>query len=200
MPRRGRRAMVMATHVGGGNADTRKCETRSATTSLHSTAAFDAFYRAEHDGLLRYLRKQVGRDAARDLTQEAFMLLWRSGALGSVEHPRAYLIRIARNLSINQARGQKRAGAVFYPFDEGCDAPVPPDQLRRIDEIDIRRVFRPTLLAMPPRMRRIFLMSRLRQQTYHEIAQQLGITDKAVERQMSRALARCRKAFAARYA
>ena len=67
-------------------------------------------------------------------------------------------------------------------------------------EIDIRRVFRPTLLAMPPRTRRIFLMSRLRQQTYREIAQQLGITDKAVEHHISRALARCRKAFAARYA
>ncbi|MGE0341271.1 MAG: sigma factor-like helix-turn-helix DNA-binding protein [Xanthobacteraceae bacterium] len=48
--------------------------------------------------------------------------------------------------------------------------------------------------------RRIFLMSRLRQQTYREIAQQFCITDKAVEHHIYRALARCRKAFAARYA
>lgn len=193
--------MVMATHVGCGDADTSKREARSAATSPRSTAVtFEAFYRAEHARMLGYFRRRAGRDDAPDLTQDAFTLFLRSGALDRVDHPRAYLIRIARNLLINRARGQKRAGAVFYPFDEECDAPVPPDQLRRIEEIDIRRVFRPTLLAMPPTTRRIFLMSRLRQQTYREIAQQLGITDKAVERHMSRALARCRKAFAARYA
>lgn len=187
--------------IGCGDADIRKCEARSATTSPRSTAVtFEAFYRAEHTRILGYFRRKAGRDDAPDLAQEAFTLFLRSGALDRVDHPRAYLIRIARNLLINRARGQKRAGAVFYPFDEGCDAPVPPDQIRRIEEIDIRRVFRPTLLAMPPRTRRIFLMSRLRQQTYREIAQQLGITDMAVEHHMSRALARCRKTFAARYA
>jgi len=193
--------MVRATHVGCGDADTRKREARSATTSLRSTAVtFEAFYRAEYTRILGYFRRKAGRDDAPDLAQEAFTLFLRSGALDRVDHPRAYLIRIARNLLINRARGQKRAGAVFYPFDEECDAPVPPDQIRRMEEIDIRRVFRPTLLAMPPRTRRIFLMSRLRQQTYREIAQQLGITDKAVEHHIYRALARCRKAFAARYA
>lgn len=150
--------------------------------------------------LFHYFRKAVGRDAAPDLTQEAFLLLWRSGALERVEHPRAYLIRIARNLLIERSRPPRRASAILCSFDEGCDGVVSPNQLRRIEAIDIKRVFRPTLLAMPPRMRRIFLMSRLRQQTYHEIARQLGITDKVVERDMSRALARCRRAFALRYA
>jgi len=165
-----------------------------------TASTFETFYRAEHRMLFHYFRKAVGGDAADELTQEAFMLFWRSGALEKVDYPRAYLIRIARNLVIDQSRRPQRASAILCSFDEECDGSVPPEQLRRTEELDIRRVFRPTLLAMSPRMRRIFLMSRLRQQTYHEIAQQLGITDKAVERQMSRALARCRRAFALRYA
>lgn len=169
-------------------------------TSSDSIAAFDVFYRAEHERLLRYFRKRVGRDTAPDLAQDTFMLLLRSGALQRVDYPWPYLIRIARNLLIDRARGLKRASAVFYPFDEGCDAPVPPEQIQRIEEIDIRRALRPTLLAMPPRTRRIFLMSRLRQQTYREIAEELGLGEKGVEYHLLKALARCRKAFATRYA
>jgi RNA polymerase sigma factor (sigma-70 family) len=162
-----------------------------------SPVAFDTFYRAEQEWLLGYFRKRVGPDDASDLMQEAFMRMLRSGALGRVDYPRPYLVRIARNLLINRVRGQRRAGAVFYPFDETCDAPVPPGQLLRMEELDIRRVIRPALLAMPPRTRRIFLMSRLRQQSYREIAEELSISEKTVEQHVSRALARCRRAFVA---
>lgn len=165
-----------------------------------TASTFETFYRAEHRMLFHYFRKAVGGDAAPDLTQEAFMLFWRSGALERIDYPRAYLNRIARNLLIDRSRPPKRASATLCPFDEECDSPTSPGQLRRIEEMDIRRIFRPTLLAMPPRMRRIFLMSRLREQTHSEIAQQLGITDKVVARDMSRARARCRRAFALRYA
>ena len=99
-----------------------------------------------------------------------------------------------------RSRRKAREGAFLYTFDETCDAALPPEQMRRMVELDIRRAFRPTLLAMRPRTRRIFLMSRLRQQTYREIADELGISVKSVEKHMTRALARCRKVFAARYA
>ena len=164
-----------------------------------TASTFDAFYRSQHKRLFHYFRRKAGREAAPDLVQEAFTRMLRNGALDRVENPEGYLIRIAHNLLIERARTWRRKQCMLYPLDETRDAPVPPDQIRRIEELDIRRVFRPTLLAMPRKTLRIFLMSRLRQQTYHEIAQQLRITDKAVERHMSRALARCRKRFAARW-
>src|SRR3546814_8729716 len=72
------------------------------------TAAFEAFYRAEHGRLLRYFRKQVGPDEAPDLMQETFMRLLRSGAFDRIEHPTAYLMRSARNLLIERARRKAR--------------------------------------------------------------------------------------------
>lgn len=164
-----------------------------------STAAFEAFYRAEHERLLRYFRKRVGRDAAPDLVQETFTRLLRSGALEKVENPQAYLTRAAHNLLIERARRRMREQSISYPFDEGRDAPVRPEQTWRIEEMDLRRVYRQALRAMPPRTRRIFLMHRLRCLTYGEIAEQLGIGDKGVEYHMMRALARCRRAVALRY-
>lgn len=157
---------------------------------------FDAFCRSEQAMLLRYFRKHVGRDAAPDLVQDAFMRILRSGAFDRIDYPRPYLLRTARNLVFERARRMAREGVILYPFDETCDAAQPPEQIRRMDELDIRRTFRPTLLAMRPRTRRIFLMSRLRQQTYCEIADELGISIKSVEKHITRALEQCRKAYA----
>lgn len=162
-------------------------------------ASFDAFYRSQYERLFHYFRRRVGRDAAPDLVQEAFTRMLRSGAFERVEYPEGYLIWTAHNLLINRARTWRRKQCMLYPLDEARDAPVPPDQIRRIEELDIRRMIRPALLAIPPKTRRIFLMSRLRQQTYREIAAELGIAEKTVENHMSRALARCRRAIAARW-
>lgn len=164
-------------------------------TAPGSTAAFEAFYRAEHERLLRFFRKRVGRDAAPDLVQEVFTRLLRSGAFDRIENPGAYLARSARNLLIERARRMMREQNISYPFDEGRDAPVRPEQTWRIDEMDLRRVYRRALRAMPPKTRRIFLMHRLRCMTYTEIAEQLGIGDKGVEYHMMRALERCRRAL-----
>jgi RNA polymerase sigma-70 factor (ECF subfamily) len=164
----------------------------------HPTATFEALYRAEHGRLLRYFRKRVGPSMAPDLVQEVFMRLFRNGALERVENPRAYLSRAAHNLLIEWARRRMREQCFFYPLDEGRDAPVRPEQTWRIEERDLRRVYRQALRAMPPKTRRIFLMHRLRHLTYREIADQIGIGDKAVEYHMTRALARCRSAIATR--
>lgn len=161
-------------------------------------ATFEAVYRAEHGRLLRYFRKRVGPSTAPDLVQETFTRLFRSGALERVENPQAYLTRAAHNLSIEWARRRTREQSVFFPLDEERDAPVRPEQAWRIEEMDLRRVYRRALRAMPPRTRRIFLMHRLRHLTYKEIAEQIGIGDKAVEYHMKRALARCRRTIVTR--
>nr|WP_330219251.1 sigma factor-like helix-turn-helix DNA-binding protein [Sphingobium sp. AM] len=69
----------------------------------------------------------------------------------------------------------------------------PPEQAWRIEEGDVRRVYRRTLLAMPRKTRRIFLMHRLKCMTYAEISEQVGIGYGGVEYHMMRALARCRR-------
>lgn len=182
--------MVAARQVGDAAAasDHRECK-----AARSPNGAFAAFYRAEREWLFHYFRRNVGRDAAPDLVQEAFTRLLRSGAFDRVEYPRPYLARIARNLLIERARKIMREGGTPCQFDESCDAAVPPEQERRIEAIDLRRAYRPVLLAMPARTRRIFLMHRLRGMTYAEIATELGLGAKAIEKHMGRALARCRK-------
>lgn len=167
-------------------------------TPSRSTAAFEALYRAEYARVLRFFRKQVGGDDAPDLVQELFLKLFAAGVAEHIENPQAYLVRCARNLLMDRAHRRASAHIVTCPIDEGRDAPVPPEQTWRIEERDVRRVYRRTLLAMPRKTRRIFLMHRLKCMTYAEISEQVSIGYDGIEYHMMRALARCRRTASAR--
>ena len=91
-------------------------------------ATFEDVYRAEYPRLLRRLRRRIGPDEARDFAQEAFARLHHSGKLPVLDQPGAYLNRIARNMLIDRRRRQQRTGAIFYPLDEGRDAPTRSEQ------------------------------------------------------------------------
>jgi len=154
--------------------------------------SFDTFYRSENKRILHFFAKRVGWEAAPDLMQDVFTRVLRSGAFEKIDNPKAYLTRTARNLLIERARRRMREQNVMFPLDEGRDAPVPPEQTWQIEAADLRSVYRRTLLNMPQKTRRIFLMHRLLGVTYREIAEHFGISEQGVEYHMMRALARCR--------
>lgn len=189
--------MLIAAHVGRG-LDTETAEREDGPFSPGSTA-FAAFYRAEQVRLFQYFRRKVGREAAPDLVQEAFTRMFRSGAYGQVENPKAYLMRTAHNLLIERARTWHRKHRMLCPLDEARDTSAQPEQHGQIEAAELRCALRKALLAMPRRTRRIFLMHRLRDHTYAQIAEKLGLSTKTVEKHIGRALRQCRK-VAARYA
>lgn len=160
-------------------------------------ATFEAFYHSEYRRLLNKLRRRVGPDEAPDLVQEVFARFLRSEALGRVENPAAYLSRITRNLLIDRARRKRRGILIFFPFDDERDASSRPDQAWRIEAVDLFRLYRRTLRAMPSKTRRVFLMCRVKRMRYSDIAAELGIGVTTVEYHMVQALARCRAAVAA---
>lgn len=168
-------------------------------TASGSTLSFDAFYRSQHIRLFHFFRRKVGRDAAPDLVQEAFTRILHSGAFERIDNPNSYLARTAQNLLIERARRSQRRPCAYLPLDEARDAAVCPEQEWRIEAKELRRIYRRVLLAMPRRTRRIFLMHRLKGLSYGEVAAELGVGEKCIEYHMMRALARCRRAVAARF-
>ena len=57
---------------------------------------------------------------------------------------------------------------------------------------ELETAIRDAIADLPPRTREVFLMSRERNLKYSEIAEQLGVSVKAVEANMSRALRQLR--------
>jgi RNA polymerase sigma-70 factor (ECF subfamily) len=92
--------------------------------------------RDEFDALYRQFSREVwalayGRwtdaDLAMDITQEAFLRLWRQFEDGEdIQNPRAWLLRVARNLAEDHAKSAFRRN--------GTQLPPQRDTASRVDE------------------------------------------------------------------
>jgi RNA polymerase sigma-70 factor (ECF subfamily) len=109
---------------------------------------------------------------AEDAVQELFLKLWESGgALDHISNPKAYCIRVLRNLCLDRIR---RAVHLEFPRELPDEdfAPAPDDI------IDARRRLENVLEAvksLPERQRKVLVLRTVDGLSYEEIAAQTGI-------------------------
>jgi len=151
----------------------------------------EAAFHTERPRLLRYLNRLVGRDAAPDLVQEVFARAAATRWLAEVGSLPAYLTGIARNLAFERSRTWKRAGVTMIAFEEWHDPGMAAEQTWRIEAIDLLRLYRKALRAMPPTTRRVFALRR-HHLVYREISERLGMSIASVHRHARRASTACR--------
>ena len=144
--------------------------------------AFDEFF----DGLRNFLYYKTGdRNMAEDLAQDTFVKLWENRDRIDKKTLKSYLYTIASNTAINQLKRNQ----LKYKFQKfhvaGVDRQSPEflAEMKEYEEI-LNRV----IGDMPDGSREVFLMNRLEDMKYREIAETLGISVKAVEKRMSKAL------------
>src|SRR5688572_19825387 len=106
---------------------------------------------AEHQATIYRAARLILRDAdaAEDVAQETFLRAWRAGdRLGEDANVRAWLYRIAVNLSVKRLRSMKREGRAFEGV--GAEHAVPDDPPERQAAQD--QVAR-ALTTLPDRLR-----------------------------------------------
>lgn len=158
--------------------------------------AFDTIFRLWYAPLVRVADAIVrDRAVAEELVQDVMLALWRRrdrlDADGSLWF---YLSQATRNRALNHVRHVQveRRGAPHAVTDLARDAEAP----ARLDGEDLASAIRRTLDDLPPRCREVFELSRGRGLRYADIAQQLGVSVKAVEAHMGKALRRLRERLA----
>jgi len=146
--------------------------------------------------LLSYLTRKVGRDAAPDLLQDAFVRVLRHGQLEAIADPTAFLKQIAINLTRDFARRRKvEANYLVFNVDP-ADAPstdAQPDG--RLEADDEARLLRQVLETLPPRRREVLTLHLHENLPLSEIARRLQISDRMVHKHLSLALRSCRAAL-----
>ena len=159
-------------------------------------SAFDAIFREWYPRLVLIADRLVGeRQVAEDLAQEVFLELWRrreSLALETTVH--AYLLQSVRNRSLNHLRHVHVRRKSVPDVVEMAGSPMPADADAVAGEL--AEAIKGAMDALSPRCREVFQMSRERGLKYSEIATQLGISVKAVEAQMGKALRTMREHLA----
>lgn len=144
---------------------------------------------------MRLLDRPDSGDLAEELVQEAFVRLWlHRNRWKPNTPPRLLLLRILRNLILNEARrvDVRRRFLQRVKAAERRSNPTPDDIL---DGKQVREQVRQAVRALPPRRREIFLLVRQHGLTYSEVAETMGISRQTVANQMSAALHALRNAL-----
>lgn len=156
-----------------------------SATGLDRTG-FEELFDAYCDELRHYVYYRSGdAEVAEDIVQDTFLKVWEIRATVKVETARALLYTIASNLYANRYKRQKLRFKFEQSIVEDRTFESPEFELE-VKEFDNK--LQQVLAGMNEKSRLVFLMNRLDQMTYNEIAKNLDISVKAVEKRMKKAL------------
>lgn len=132
---------------------------------------------------LYYLSGDI--DIAEDIVQDVFMKIWEVRDKIKDETLKPLLFKIARNLFYNSHK-RKVLDLRFVNSSVAKNENESPEYLLEMKEFNAK--LQKEISNLPEHCRTIFLMSRIDELKYHEIAARLKISVKAVEKQISKAL------------
>ena len=149
--------------------------------------AFEKLFREYFYPLLAFACRIIrDKDDSKDIVHNVFVNLWeRRDNIHQETSLKSWLFTSVNNRCLNFIRDNKK----FYRNDvisENINDPSTWEDHLVASEIDGK--IQNALDALPEACRKIFLLSRMDGLKYHEIAEKLGISEKTVETQMSRAL------------
>jgi RNA polymerase sigma factor (sigma-70 family) len=157
-------------------------------------AEFAALFSVHFQRLYRYLDRLSGEpELAADLAQEAFVRLYRRGAMPDA--PEAWLISVAMNLFRNvKASRSRRRRLLTVSRGEGAhsDPPRLPDESS--EGADTRRRVRSVLNRMTERERHLLLL-RAEGYSYRDLAMALGLNEASIGVLLARAKREFRESY-----
>jgi RNA polymerase sigma factor (sigma-70 family) len=168
--------------------------------TLSAQETFARLFSESRKALGRYVRKLVGsRDAAEEIVQEAFLRTYVQG--DKVRAPRAFLFSIARNLAFDRKRHERIAATESTDDVESLMRPEPSTPLEDLLVADeASRLLKEAVDRLPPRCQVAFKLKVFHGFSYREIGEQLGVSEKTVEKHVAQGLQRTHSYLRARYA
>jgi RNA polymerase sigma-70 factor (ECF subfamily) len=149
---------------------------------------FDQYGKKVYRYVLHYVKVRV---VAEDITQNVFLRIWEKRALLDPKKSfEGFIFTIAYRAVMNHFRAHPKRLQSLFPVDLLTDSvvsTVSADAL--LNHHQLESVYQQALQALPPKRKEIFLLSRHGGLTNRQIAEQLGISIKTVESQMTAALA-----------
>lgn len=152
-----------------------------------SPEEFKKLFEANFAPLRNYLFFRSGdTELATDIAQDTFLKLWEKQPLLNPKTVKGLLYKIANDLFITHYRKQQRSFQFFSAYRFNGTAHSPADEM---EFNELKKSFEKALERMPEKQRTVYLMSRVDHLKYSEIALMTGISVKAVEKRMNKALA-----------
>lgn len=139
----------------------------------------------------RFIRRPQDID---DIAQETFVRAFLAEQKGDIQHPKAYIYRVARNLAFETLT--KKSTQLTSYIEDSCDQFL----LQSGEDIEGSAIVmekfgrvKTAIAEMPPQCQRVFIMHKVYGFKYREISQQLGISVSTVEKHIMTGLKKCRQ-------
>ena len=129
--------------------------------------------------------KGLGISQSADLSQEAFIRLWNNCAKVTREKSKPFLFTVANNLVIDDFRkNQTQLKLKQRPVQNTSSV----DPQYQLEMEEFKKKLEQAIDSMTPGAREVFILYRFNDMSYKEIAAQLSLSVKAVEKRMSKGL------------
>ncbi len=152
---------------------------------------FEELFRQYSKPLFYYAAKFVDDESAKDIVQDVFVKLWSNHSITVSQSLNALLFTMIRNSCLQHLEKQK----VRNKYLESTKLILQEEELSyymeeksSLIEQELEDKLNEVLNGLPDRCRQIFSLSRFENKKNKEIAEELHITVKAVEKQITRAL------------
>ena len=152
--------------------------------TLCNEKVFESTYKMYSQDLFRFLTYSFkNRSLSEDVTQNVFLKLWDQCHRFELSNIKSLIFTMGKNLSLNELKKNKKnqeneSKEIFY-------SESPQDVL---EEKQFKENLNNAINKLSSNERIVFLMSRMDNLTYREIAERLNISQKAVEKRMHQAL------------
>lgn len=133
------------------------------------------------------LRKLIREDVAQEMAQQLFETLWEKREKLIITNVRAYLTISLKNLVIDYVRRhilEENYLSQLKFFVDQNHVPAGTD----LEYSELTETVSSLLSRLPEKTRQVFILSRFEYYTIPEIAQQLNLSEKAIEYHLSKSL------------
>jgi RNA polymerase sigma-70 factor (ECF subfamily) len=147
---------------------------------------FESLFNLHYQDLKRFVfYKTQDIDMAEDIVQETFVVLWDNCSNVELSKVKSYLYTVASNLFFNIKKHEKVVSN-YNSLNQNTSTKITPEFL--LIEKEYLEKIENAIGELPAKQKEVFLLNRIEKKKYKEIAEELGISVKAVEKRMHLAL------------
>ena len=164
--------------------------------SKGDTKTYEALFKLYYPKLTFFANRFINDiNAAEEITGEVFTILWeKKEQLTFSVSISSYLYKMTQNRCLNYIKHQKVENLYFnYLKKNNLLDSFSTDTENNYDDKELALQIQAAIDSLPEKCRRVFIMSRFEDMKYKDIALELDISSKTVERHMGIALERLRQ-------